>query len=247
MRTVAIALAGIGLLMGNTVASAAEEMQEIVVTGSRLDEGASVPGTFLQRVGDFVLLQVAVANDTRERDARRNEIYETLRAALAAAKREGSIELSVVDDNGMVLPLRVDSATLVLSAGDRPDTSRTTINVKTRIPGSGANGQALISKLKDFVTAIKPVGRTQLVPDGDVEISVVNPHQYREKVIELFAQDVGKVTAALGPDYKVVVSGVDRPIRWVRAGLLELAIYIPYSYHVVPGSMTSFTVQTRGD
>jgi hypothetical protein len=228
-------------------APARAQLEEIVVTAQRSEHGTTPPGAALRRTGDFLLLRVEVTNDTRERDARRNEIYDTLRAALAAARKDGSIELSVVDDQGLVIPLRVDSATVVLRPGDRPDTARTTISVKTRIPAGETSGQALISRLRDFVAAIKPVGRTQLGPDGDVDISVVNPAQYREAVIRLFAGDVHAVTAALGEGYRVIVHGIDGPIRWQRAGLLDLMLYVPYTYDVIPATVTSYTTLGSGD
>jgi len=217
----------------------AQDLEEVVVTGARSKEGG-MPGTFLRKTGDFLLLQVRVTNDTREADGRKSEIYATLRAAVSAANRDGTIELSVIDENDLVIPLKVDSATVVLRPGDRPDTSQTRISVKTRIPGSNANGQALISKLKDFVAGIKVTGRTKLDPDGDVDISIVGPHRYRDEIIGLFAADAKKVTAALGADYKVVALGIDRPVEWVRIGLLELALYVPYRYDVLPGTVTTF-------
>lgn len=243
MRSKATWCGGAALLIVAWAApwAAAQGVEEIVVTAARATESAPLPGAYLKRSGDFVLLEVAVTNDTREKDARKSEIYETLRTALAAAKRDGSIELSVVDDAGLVMPLKVDSASVILSAGDRPDTSRTTISVKTRIPLENANGSALIAKLKDFVSGIKPAGRTLLSPNGDVEISIVNPGQYRDRVIALFAEDVRKVTGAIGDEYKVIVRGIDRPIAWRRMGLLELALYIPYNYAVIPATVTGYT------
>jgi hypothetical protein len=228
------------LLMMLAAGGSAQDLQEIVVTGARAGDSASIPGTSLRKTGDFVLLQVNVTNDTRESDARKNEIYTTLRTALAAANRDGTIELSVIDENDLVIPLKVDSATVVLRPGDRPDTSQTRISVKTRIPDSNASGQALISKLKDFVNDIKVTGRTKLDPDGDVDISIVGPHRYRDEIIQLFAADAKKVTEALGPDYKVVALGIDRPVQWVRTGLLELALFVPYRYDVLPATVTTF-------
>lgn len=228
------------LVVATASDSFAQQLDEIVVTGARSDEGESMPGTFLRKTGDFLLLQVDVRNDTREADARREEIYATLRAALAAANRAGDIELSVVDENDLVIPLKVDSATVVLRPGDRPDTSQTRISVKTPIPEKGANGQALISKLKDFVAGVRETGRTKLYPDDDVDISVVAPHGYRDEIIALYAADAKKVTSALGDDYKVVTQGIDRPVRWVRIGLLELALFVPYRYEVLPTTVHTY-------
>ncbi len=176
------------VILGWGVAQAQEGLEEIVVTASR--EGGRIPGTSLKRPGDFILLEVAVRNDSRDAETRKKEIYDTLRAVIAAASKDQSIELSVIGDNDLVLPLKLDSATLVLTRDKLPDTSVTTISVKTRIPARIGNSSALVAKLKDFVSGIKPVGRTLIDNDGDVEISIVNPAQYRDRVIELFAEDV---------------------------------------------------------
>src|SRR5262245_2171881 len=52
-------------LLGVSHAGFAQGLEEVVVTASR-DEGAGLPGTFLRKTGDFLLLQVNVRNDTRE-------------------------------------------------------------------------------------------------------------------------------------------------------------------------------------
>ena len=232
MTTLALTL----LLSG---AAIAQDMEEVVVTGTRA-EGSAVPGTSLKRPGDFILLMVEVSNDSRDAKTRREEIEATLRAMLSAAAKDKSIELSVIGDNNLVLPLKLDSATLTMVNGKKADTSETTISVKTRIPATPGNSSALVAKLKDFVSGIKPVGRTLVDGDGDFEISIVKPSQYRDRVIELFAADVKKVTAALGSDYKVVAHGIDAPIQWVRDGMLEVTIFVPYSYDVLPASVTSY-------
>jgi hypothetical protein len=217
----------------------AQDMEEVVVTGTRA-EGSAVPGTSLKRPGDFILLMVEVSNDSRDAKTRKEEIEATLRAMLSAAARDKSIELSVIGDNNLVLPLKLDSATLTLVNGKKTDTSETTVSVKTRIPATPGNSSALVAKLKDFVSGIKPIGRTLVDGDGDFEISIVKPSQYRDRVIELFATDVKKVTAALGADYKVVAHGIDAPIQWVRDGMLEVTIFVPYSYDVLPATVTSY-------
>jgi len=224
------------VLLGSA-AFAQSGVEEIVVTAMR--EESPRPGAYLRRTGDFLLLTVYVVNDTREAEGRKREIYETLRGALASARRDGGIELSVIEGE-VVIPLRVDSATVSLADGARPDTSATTIHVKTRIPAKNADGQQLVSKLKDFVAAIKPVGRTQLQPDGSIDISVVGPDQYRGEILQRFAEETRSITAALGPDYRVLARGIDRPVEWSRLGLLDLALYVPYSYELLPSHLTMY-------
>ena len=229
----------LGMLLAARLACAEDSLEEVVVTGMRNAE-AAIPGTSFKRPGDFILLMVEVSNDSRDEKTRKSEIEATLRAMIAAAGKDKSIELSVIGDNNLVLPLKLDSATLQLVNGKRSDTSQATISVKTRIPAQVGNSSALVAKLKDFAAGIKPAGRTIIDGDGEFEISIVNPMQYRDRVIELMAADVKKVTAALGPDYKVVLRGIDHPIQWVRDGMLELTIFVPYSYDVLPASLTAY-------
>jgi hypothetical protein len=218
------------------------QLEEIVVTGSRIDADAE-PGVFLRRHADFLLLEVAVTNDTREADGREDEIYRTLRNALTAAERQRDIQVSVVNDDGLVYPLTADNYRIALRPGGRPDTSIATISIKTPVPATGADGQALVNKLRQFVADLPVTGRTLLDPVGDVEISVVDPHQYRGEIIDLVASDVRRVTAALGSEYRVIVQGIDRPVEWFRLGLLDLGLFVPYEYTVIPQTVTAFTAE----
>jgi hypothetical protein len=52
---------------------------------------------------------------------------------------------------------------------------------------------------------------------------------------------VKKVTAALGPDYKVIVHGIDKPIQWVRDGMLDVTIFVPYNYVILPATVSGYT------
>ena len=38
----------------------------------------------------------------------------------------------------------------------------------------------------------------------------------------------------------MVVRGIDRPVEWARLGLLDLALYVPYSYDVLPSNITTY-------
>jgi hypothetical protein len=234
-----IALLLLLLAMSGTTHS--QDLSEIVVTGSMIDERVRIPATSLRRHADFLLLEVVVSNDSRDYRTRRSEIYATLRDVLATAQKDKAIELSVLRDETIVLPLKLDDATLNFKDTGPGGTLRTTISVKTRIESASADAAALIAKLKEFVASIKPTGRTTLVDDDETRVSVVNIAQYREPVVQLFAEDVKKTTAVLGGDYRVVISGLDRPIEWVRSGTLDVLIFVPYTYDVVPTSISSYS------
>ena len=225
------------ILIVATAPAQAQELEEIVVTGSL--SGSDVPGKHLRQPADNLLLKVRITNDSRAEEQREDEIHRTLLAAIAAADKNRSIELSTVTDSGFVIPLTKANYQIDLYDGSRPDTSQAHFRAKAAVPNSIDDGEALVIELKRFVSQLKMVGRTEVFVDGDVEVSIVNPSQYREQAIRLFADDVRTVTSALGDDYRVIVSGIDKPIEWARAGSLTVAIYIPYEYMVVPTTVNA--------
>ena len=227
------------VLLLAAVSSQAQEIEEIVVTGTL--SGSDVPGKHLRRPADNLMIRVQIVNDSREADQREDEIHKTLLAAISAAAKNSNIELSTVTDSGFVIPLTKANYRIDLEGGSRPDTSQTFFRAKSAVPSSIGDGEALVIELRRFVSQLKMIGRTQVFVDGDVEVSIVNPDQYREQAIRLFAEDVRSVTSALGEDYRVVVNGIDKPIEWARAGSLTVAIYIPYEYMVVPTTMNGIT------
>jgi hypothetical protein len=59
-------------------------VQEVVVTGSRIsgDDYSRIPAVVVQRRADFLVQRVRLTNDTRAEDARRKELYQTIREYL---------------------------------------------------------------------------------------------------------------------------------------------------------------------
>jgi len=143
-------------------------------------------------------------------------------------------------NESFVRPLTKENHEIDLTKeGNRPDTSRATIHVSTRLTGK-SNPGVLIDKLKTFVSGTAVVGRTVLEAQDEVEISIRDPNQYRDQIVKLVAQDIGRVTSALGADYRIHLMGIDRRVKWVRSGLSEVTLYIPYSYDVLPAANAYF-------
>lgn len=211
-------------------------LEEVIVTAQQ--RGDPLPGTVLKKTGDFLLLEVKVLNDTRDEKDRKEEIYQTLKNAISTASKNKAIELSIVE-SGFVIPLTLDNHRIELNKGSRPDTSVATIRVKTAIPSDIKKATKLIDEMKSFVDEVKVVGRTDLESLSSIDVSVVSPNQYRHEIISLFSADAKGVASSLGDDYRIVVEGIDRPVQWVRVGPLQLALYIPYSYSVVPNNINS--------
>jgi hypothetical protein len=101
------------------------------------------------------------------------------------------------------------------------------------VPGV-SNAVVQYSKLREFPASLKPAGRSAVDLQGYIEVSIVNPGQYRAQVIKLYADDAKLVTSSLSADYRVVTRGIDRQLQWMREGMTDVVLFIPYEYDVVP-------------
>lgn len=235
-QTVAMLLA---LLVAST-ATVADEPEELLVTTLRTEK-ITIPGASLRRPADYLLQQIKVSNDSPDEKVRKDEILQTLRLMENAAARDKGTELALLADSRTVVPMKPDIAALKLARGNRVDTSEVTVCIKVKIIPGTSNAAALFERLKSFPNSIKPAGRTAIDVSGNPELTIINPDQYREQAIKLYAADSRLVTSALGADYRVVTKGIDRQLQWVRDGLINVLIYIPYEYDVIPTHVTSYS------
>ena len=221
-------------------AALAQEFDEIIVTGTRVQDES--PGIFVEKKGDFLLLEVEIENDSRELSVRLKEMNATIKKMMSAAKNQPDIELSLVDENDFVRPLTVDTFYAGIRSGTRPDTSVATIKVKTNIPENVADSYKLAQKLAEFVDAQEEIGRTIIDNNYEMAVSVINPYQYRSEVRAQIIDEINKTVSALGGNYSVIVKGLDGPVKWTRSGDLKLAFYMDYSYEILPKSLTNYSI-----
>lgn len=210
--------------------------QEIVVTGSRARDWQpeQLPHVQLERRADNLIVNVRVVGDTRDEALRRTEMQTTLRGMARAAEGRSDIDVSLEID-GVLVPLTEDMvSTLTMgSDGNRSDTSAVSIVVKTPIRANDTLDQAS-GRIEGFVAAVPKAGRTLVNVWGEWQLTVVNPNQYRGAILALMASDAATTTTAFGPDYAVVVEGLQFPVTWRQSGPLELALFIPYALRVTP-------------
>ena len=220
--------------------SALTQTDEIIVTASRVSDA---PGIMVEKKGDFLLLEVNVENDSRELSVRLKEMSATIDNMIMAAKNDPDIILSLIDENDFVRPLTKDTFDAGIRRGVRPDTSLASLKVKTNIPKRVEDAFKLAIKLANFVDSVKETGRTKITNYDEVAVSVVNPFQYRAEVRRKIIEEVNRTTNALNGEYRVILKGLDGPVKWTRSGDLNLAFYMEYSYEIIPTSLTNYTLQ----
>ena len=233
------------LLTPEPVAAQSFGSDEVIVTGTRVARANSFqnqgggPGITYIRRGDFMLLEVKIESDARDRSERLSELGKTITAFLDAAKTDPTIEMSILESGTTVRRLTASNYFQGISRGSRPDTSIARIRVKTAIPDKVENSADLATKLSRFVDKIEETGRITISANGDPAVSVVDPFQYRDEVITAIVDEINAITDALGPEYVAVIKGLDRQVYWDRKGDIELAFSLPYTYEIIPNTLHS--------
>ena len=209
------------------------ESQEIIVTGSRVDQSDyfdSQPAVGLRRQADFLVQRVIIRGDTRDADQREEEIRAMLARAIDRAAQAG-VELA--EGSYIVTRLTRENADdLELMRDSRPDSELVSFLVKAPLAGSSV--EAAQQRIEQFVEAVPEVGRAQMDAAGDPTLSVVGPDSYRDEIISAIAADSLRQIGVLGDGYAVELAGLNMPVQWARSGPGEVLLFIPYELRFVP-------------
>jgi len=220
-------------------AFAQDEEEAIVVTGARYREryeDFAVPHVSVMRRADFAAMPLTISSDTREANARREELRQALRNL--AGRAGSAVTLGILDESDeedgetRVHPFSVELAMSLLRAGARPDTSQITIITRTAVR-PGDTRDTIEERLDDFRASMTRTGRVEAWGD-DLDLIVLNPAQYRGQIIAAITADSGAISSALGSAYGARLEGLENPIAWKRAGDLELRLFIPYRMIILP-------------
>ncbi len=210
----------------------APALGEVVVTANRLTAPYAVPNrpvVGLRRRADSAVMQLTISSDSRDANDRTREIHAMLAAALDRAPGAG---VELVTGNFELIPVnRNNYQSLPLFPADRQDTSRVNLMLKVKLTGTAVDAQ---KRMMDFAAAIPKTGRGVVEPAYAVTLTIVNPDQYRDQIVQAVAESARKYSAMFGADYGVQVSGIDGQVAWSQVSPTEVFLYVPYSYTVVP-------------
>lgn len=210
------------------------ESQEIVVTGSRVEQDDYVrdmPAVGLRRTADFLVQTVTIRGDTRDPKQRAMEIRQMVQKAVQFAGQRG-VELAYGDY--ILTPLTLSNLDeLDLKSDNRPDSQRIDFLVKASLAGKESAAVAQ-KRIEDFVEAVPEVGRAQMDEIGDASLSIVGPDKYRLQIADKVMEDARATAAKMGPGYAVTIEGLNMPVQWTRAGLSDVMLFVPYRLIIVP-------------
>jgi len=206
-------------------------LEEIVVTGSRVDvDYYEMPAVTIAKKADFLVQSIRLLNDSRSPDLRKAEIIETIQNLIKRSKSMDGMALSY--GRGFLEPINLDDESLqLLEDRQRVDTSYIDIYAKVAL-NSDRSSKAQILDLREFISGAKKAGRTEILPLGDIGLSIIGPEQYRYEIIEKIAAENAKVSQAMNADCEITIGGLEGRVHWERTSVSELTLYIPYGMEV---------------
>lgn len=210
------------------------ETQEVIVTGSRIEQddySRDMPAVGLRRTADFLVQSIVIRGDSRDPKLRASEIRQMLKNAVQIAAQRG---LQLAYGDYILTPLTLQNLNdITLKTDNRPDSERISFLIKSPLAGK-VNGAAAEKQIQDFIEAVPEVGRAQMDESGDSSLSIVGPDQYRFQVTEKVMDDARALAAKMGANYAVTVEGLNMPVQWTSAGPSEVMLYVPYKLTIVP-------------
>ena len=234
----------------------------LVVTGQRISNSASAisiaqlqpPVIGFKRQADSAVRNIEIVSDSREEDMRRREVQAMLLDAIDRAKAggfslvTGRLELVEVTRANWQDQFPELSGKAKEDDGDDDDddydddenedqsvyennSSSTTIRlkVKTKLDGSINNAQ---QKISGFIKSVPATGRSLIVPQGGLSLTIINPDQYRDEIYKRIATGAQHAVSFYGPEYGVEVTGLDSDVAWQQVSNTEVFLYIPYSFKI---------------
>lgn len=216
-----------------TTARAQEEVERVVVTGSRISYDSRVPHIDLTKRADYIITEVRVVCDTRDSSLRRNELKTTLRNMTRAAGQTETISLAIGES--FLGPLRESMFDDIIVGKQRADTSEAVIIIKAKLSAADTFDSA-VGRIKSFIASAPKAGRTEILRDEESrwDLTLVNPEQYRDELIKRIAADARHTADLLGSGHGVSIEGLQSPVAWYQRGPLDLGLYIPYTLNVAP-------------
>jgi hypothetical protein len=205
---------------------------EVVVTATRgniryFQQDRPVVG--LRRAADAAAMPLAISSDAREEAIRKREIHTALLAAIDRAAAGG---LELVSGTAQLNPItKANYQELPFQWAGRVDTSKIDLMVKVRLAGSATAAE---KRLVDFIKAVPRSGRATVEKTGAMTLTIVDPDQYRDAIVQLVAQDARHNAGIFGPDFTFNISGIDGLVSWSQVSSTDVFLFLPYRYTIVP-------------
>lgn len=210
----------------------ASSIEEIVVTSGRSD-GAPV---VLSIKADYHFQPIRILNDSLVGEERARDVRLVYTEIVAASLKSENITLV----NSDLTPILSDKG-FSKKYQDRKSNNMGYIDlsIKSEVKNHDPKKGTYKKQYSDFINGIGKVERTKIQFSGSSDITIVNPRNYRKKLINEIGSDIQNLTKSLGGDYRAIINGLDGELRWHREGEDNVEFYIPYEFFIIPTNISS--------
>lgn len=207
------------------------QIEEIVVTASSTGgEYYGMPAVTITKTADFLVQNIRLINDSRSPELRQKEIIGTIEELIDRSTSMRGMALSYGD--GFLEPIDLNNDSIqLLEDRQRVDTSYVDIYAKIELdPNKDSTEQ--IENLREFISGVQKIGRTEIDPLGDIGLSIVGPEKYRYEIIKKISEENTKLRDTLGDNCKISIGGLEGRVEWERTSVSELTLYISYGLEI---------------
>ena len=114
------------------------------------------------------------------------------------------------------------------SHSSEPGLSQARFEVRAHL-GEGVELLEVVRRIRGFSDSLKLPSKTSAILGDYLSLGVDEPERYRGELLKRIAADVRFVQEQLGQGGEVTIMGLERPVRWRRASVREVELFIPYS------------------
>lgn len=212
--------------VGYTAASAlaSARMATNLVDPNSANRVPNVPITITKRA-DALVVSFALVNLGDKQEKRNSDLYasvEALRAQVAGTPglRFEHREVRFASGNRSKLSIGRSGAT----------TSHAAVLILADLT-DGIDVVRTVKKIRDTVQKAKLQGDTKII-DGMVGLYLKNPAQHRREILGKVFEDIDGLKQSLGPDFEILPSGLNQPVRARICSETDVELWVDYSFTI---------------
>ena len=201
--------------------------------GVSLDASGSGVTVSIRKAANFVSMGLTLTSADKTVEKRETEIVTARKTLLERAGAVAGIQVMELPVGRQYRSYAKTSKLSSLSFGgsshsSEPGLSQASFEVRAQLD-EVVELLEVVRRIRGFAKSLKLPSKTSKTLGDSVSLGVNGPERYRGELLKRISVDVRFVQEQLGQGGKVTIIGLERPVRWRRASVREVELFIPYS------------------
>jgi hypothetical protein len=178
----------------------------------------------IKKPAHAVVMELAMSNSSEKQENRTRELLATVEAIEQAVKQEKGLKLEQRE-----IQLRADGRRKILFYKSGASTSLATVVLVGELDGTSLF--EVVKKMRATISAVKVVGVTR-VSEGSVGFLMRDVDQTRQEILTKIFDDVNFIKKGIGPEFEVLLRGLDGPVKVRPCSEREVELWIDYGFTI---------------